>query len=171
MIKKLCLMLAALIVIACSASAEEYITTYNDYITASHTIAAGDSAASLLTDTSNYQWYNVVGSKVHVRFRYKKDTVLTAAKDTRSVYIVCTPVKGDADSANLYQTFYTATDATPTAAWEYTDVTFNLTDSTAGFKIWKVYFVSQDSVTQAQETSLLGNTYADTLDWIMEVWK
>ena len=162
-------MLIALLMIGGSASAGEYITTHHDWITSSHTIVAGDSAKSPLTDTSNYQWYNITGSEVNIRYRFKKDTVLTAGVDTRSVFIVCTPQRHSSDSGTLYTTLYTGTDASPTAAWEWGSFLVSASDSASFWNNWKVFFVNGDSVTQAQETALLGNTYADSLEiWIEE---
>jgi hypothetical protein len=172
MIKKLCLMLIALIVIGGSASAEEYGGVYHGWLTNDYTVAADSSdTATIQTDTSDYDLYVIDGSVAHIRFRYKTDAIYTAAKDTRSFYVDCTPWRHHTDSANLMENLYTATDATPTAAWEYTSVFLDLVDSAAAHRHWKIYYICKDSLTDAMAADSAGLTHSDSLEYWIEVWK
>jgi hypothetical protein len=174
MIRKLCLMLILVTLGALTVDSvfgDEYITTYHDYITSSFTVAADSSDSGFQYDTSNYQWYNIVGSYVNVRYRFHTDTVFTAGCDTYFVYIDCTPDKGDADSANLYQNLHVNIDNSPATTWEYSAFQLDLTDSTNAWENWKVYFTNTDTLTAAQAASQAGEIYADTLEIWIEVWK
>jgi hypothetical protein len=171
MMKKLILLMALLLILGGSANAWEYVNTYHDYITSSFTVAVDSSDSGFQYDTSGYQWYNIAGSKVNVRFRYKTDVVYTAGADSYFVYIDATPDKGDDDSTNLYQSLYSKTDATPSTSWEYTSFLLSLTDSTAGHENWKMYFINGDTLTATQAADSAGQTHEDTLEVWIEIWK
>ena len=171
MIRKFVILTALLFLMSGSASAWEYVNTFHDYVTSSYTIAADSSDSGFISDTSNYQWYNIQGSKINIRFRFHTDVVYTAGADTYFVYIQTTPDKGDADSANLYQTLYSLVDASPATTWEYTSFLLSLTDSTTGHENWKVYFTNTDSLTTTQAEDSIGQVNEDTLEIFIEVWK
>ncbi|MCK5128075.1 MAG: hypothetical protein KAR42_17600 [candidate division Zixibacteria bacterium] len=131
------------------------------------------SCETVISDTSDVsQWMEMDGGIANLRFRFRKDTIFTAAVDTYFVYVETSPTPSDADSANLFQTLYTLTDASPSATNEYTSFLVNQTDSSNYHRFWRYWFVTIDSVGETNDDTLTaGNTYSDTLEMFIENWE